>query len=376
MLTLIEGAEVFTPAPLGQQDLLVADGRIAWMGRGLTVPADWPLVRVDGRGRYLVPGLVDPLAHITGGGGEGGFAFRTRELAADEALAAGVTTLVAALGTDSLTRTPAQVLGKVREFRAAGVSAYMYTGSYHLPVKTLTGSVESDIMLIPEVLGVGEVAISDHRSSAPTHDELARLASEARVAGLLSGKSGVSFFHLGDGRGALAPLRALRDATDIPLRQLYPTHCNRNPWLFAEAIDWGRAGGWVDLTASSFPDLLDDGEQLAADALVGLLAAGVPWDRISFSSDANASLPRFDGEGRLIELRSGQIGSLWQQCIRACALGVPLASALAVVTANPARALGLTGKGSLGVGQDADLLLIDPETLAIERVMSGGQWRA
>ena len=376
MLTLIEGAEVFTPAPLGQQDLLVADGRIAWMGKGLTVPADWPLVRVDGRGRYLVPGLVDPLAHITGGGGEGGFAFRTRELAADEALAAGVTTLVAALGTDSLTRTPAQVLGKVREFRAAGVSAYMYTGSYHLPVKTLTGSVESDIMLIPEVLGVGEVAISDHRSSAPTHDELARLASEARVAGLLSGKSGVSFFHLGDGRGALAPLRALRDATDIPLRQLYPTHCNRNPWLFAEAIDWGRAGGWVDLTASSFPDLLDDGEQLAADALVGLLAAGVPWDRISFSSDANASLPRFDGEGRLIELRSGQIGSLWQQCIRACALGVPLASALAVVTANPARALGLTGKGSLGVGQDADLLLIDPETLAIERVMSGGQWRA
>ncbi|MBP0600972.1 beta-aspartyl-peptidase [Aeromonas sanarellii] len=376
MLTLIEGAEVFTPAPLGQQDLLVADGRIAWMGRGLTVPADWPLVRVDGRGRYLVPGLVDPLAHITGGGGEGGFAFRTRELAADEALAAGVTTLVAALGTDSLTRTPAQVLGKVREFRAAGVSAYMYTGSYHLPVKTLTGSVESDIMLIPEVLGVGEVAISDHRSSAPTHDELARLASEARVAGLLSGKSGVSFFHLGDGRGALAPLRALRDATDIPLRQLYPTHCNRNPWLFAEAIDWGRAGGWVDLTASSFPDLLDDGEQLAADALVGLLTAGVPWERISFSSDANASLPRFDGEGRLIELRSGQIGSLWQQCIRACALGVPLASALAVVTANPARALGLTGKGSLGVGQDADLLLIDPETLAIARVMSGGQWRA
>lgn len=376
MLTLIEGAEVFSPAPLGQQDLLVADGRIAWMGRGLTAPADWPLVRVDGRGRYLVPGLVDPLAHITGGGGEGGFAFRTRELAADEALAAGVTTLVAALGTDSLTRTPAQVLGKVREFRAAGVSAYMYTGSYHLPVKTLTGSVESDIMLIPEVLGVGEVAISDHRSSAPTHDELARLASEARVAGLLSGKSGVSFFHLGDGRGALAPLRALRDATDIPLRQLYPTHCNRNPWLFAEAIDWGRAGGWVDLTASSFPDLLDDGEQLAADALVGLLTAGVPWDRISFSSDANASLPRFDGEGRLIELRSGQIGSLWQQCTRACALGVPLASALAVVTANPARALGLTGKGSLGVGQDADLLLIDPETLAIERVMSGGQWRA
>lgn len=375
MLTLIEGAEIFSPTHLGQQDLLVADGRIAWMGKGLTVPVNWPLNRVDGRGSYLVPGLVDPLAHITGGGGEGGFAFRTPELAACEALKAGVTTLVAALGTDSLTRTPAQVLGKVREFRAAGVSAFMYTGSYHLPVKTLTGTVESDIILIPEVLGVGEVAISDHRSSAPTHHELARLASEARVAGLLAGKSGVSFFHIGDGKGALAPLRALRDETDIPLRQLYPTHCNRNPWLFAEAIEWGKAGGWVDLTTSSFPDLLEDGERLAADGLAELLAAGVPAERITFSSDANASLPRFDGEGRLIEMRCGQIASLWQQCVRATRLGVSLERALAAVTSNPAQALGLGSKGRIGVGQDADLLVIHARTFAIERVMSGGQWR-
>ncbi|MCE9849974.1 beta-aspartyl-peptidase [Aeromonas allosaccharophila] len=375
MLTLIEGAEIFSPTHLGQQDLLVADGRIAWMGKGLTVPANWPLNRVDGRGSYLVPGLVDPLAHITGGGGEGGFAFRTPELAACDALKAGVTTLVAALGTDSLTRTPAQVLGKVREFRAAGVSAFMYTGSYHLPVKTLTGTVESDIILIPEVLGVGEVAISDHRSSAPTHHELARLASEARVAGLLAGKSGVSFFHIGDGKGALALLRALRDETDIPLRQLYPTHCNRNPWLFAEAIEWGKAGGWVDLTTSSFPDLLEDGERLAADGLAELLAAGVPAERITFSSDANASLPRFDGEGRLIEMRCGQIASLWQQCVRATRLGVSLERALAAVTSNPAQALGLGSKGRIGVGQDADLLLIHARTFAIERVMSGGQWR-
>ncbi|MFQ2906687.1 beta-aspartyl-peptidase [Aeromonas allosaccharophila] len=375
MLTLIEGAEIFSPTHLGQQDLLVADGRIAWMGKGLTVPANWPLNRIDGRGSYLVPGLVDPLAHITGGGGEGGFAFRTPELAACEALKAGVTTLVAALGTDSLTRTPAQVLGKVREFRAAGVSAFMYTGSYHLPVKTLTGTVESDIILIPEVLGVGEVAISDHRSSAPTHHELARLASEARVAGLLAGKSGVSFFHIGDGKGALAPLRALRDETDIPLRQLYPTHCNRNPWLFAEAIEWGKAGGWVDLTTSSFPDLLEDGERLAADGLVELLAAGVPAERITFSSDANASLPRFDDEGRLIEMRCGQIASLWQQCMRATRLGVSLERALAAVTSNPAQALGLGSKGRIGVGQDADLLLVHARTFAIERVMSGGQWR-
>ncbi len=61
--------------------------------------------------------------------------------------------------------------------------------------------------------------------------------------------------------------------------------------------------------------------------------------------------------------------------MEACGKGVALAVALAVVTANPARALGLATKGMLAVGQDADLLLIDPDTLAIERVMSGGRWR-
>ena len=50
MLTLIEGAQIHSPAPRGQQDLLVADGRIAWMGKVMSVPADWPLMRVDGRG--------------------------------------------------------------------------------------------------------------------------------------------------------------------------------------------------------------------------------------------------------------------------------------------------------------------------------------
>ncbi len=173
----------------------------------------------------------------------------------------------------------------------------------------------------------------------------------------------------------MAPLRALRDETDIPLRQLYPTHCNRNPWLFAEAIEWGKAGGWVDLTTSSFPDLLEDGERLAADAFLELLAANVPADRITFSSDANASLPRFDGEGRLIEMRCGQIVSLWLQCVRATRLGVSLERALAAVTSNPAQALGLGSKGRIGVGQDADLLLVHDRTFAIERVMSGGLWR-
>ena len=58
--------------------------------------------------------------------------------------------------------------------------------------------------------GLGEVAISDHRSSQPTFDELARLASEVHVAGLISRKAGVMHLHLGDGERGLSLVRRRR----------------------------------------------------------------------------------------------------------------------------------------------------------------------
>ena len=52
-------------------------------------------------------------------------------------------------------------------------------------------------MLIPECIGIGEVAISDHRGTQPSVSDLARYASEARVGGMLSDKAGVTYCHLG-----------------------------------------------------------------------------------------------------------------------------------------------------------------------------------
>lgn len=374
-LTLIENARVFTPFPCEHSALLLAGSRIVWMGRDpgdIRLPC--PVERLDAAGRWLIPGLVDPLAHIIGGGGEGGFGFRTPELYADEAIRAGVTTLVAALGTDSITRNLPQLLGKVRELQAAGLSAYMYTGSYHLPAKTLSGSVEQDLMLLPDIIGVGEIAISDHRSSMPSHQVLAETVAQARVGGLLAGKQGVALFHLGDGREGLTPLRRLVEQTDLPRRQLYPTHCNRSRPLLQEAIAWGRDGGYIDFTTSTLPQLLDDGELDAAEALVLCLRQGVAPDRISFSSDANASLPRFDAEGRLLGLEAGRIDSIWQQAVLAMTReGLSPEQVLPVVTRNPADILGLNRKGRLAVGQDADLLLVDPDTLNIAATFAMGR---
>jgi len=53
---------------------------------------------------------------------------------------------------------------------------------------------------------------------------------------------------------------------------------------------------------------------------------------------------------------------------------VPLGTALQVVTASPARILKLRGKGQLVAGADADIVLLEPETLEIHAVIAKGRW--
>src|SRR4029077_9089015 len=116
------------------------------------------------------------------------------------------------------TRSVAGLVAAALAIREEGLSAWCWTGSYEVPPITLTGSVRSDIVFVDPILGVGEVAISDHRSSQPTLDELVRLAADCHVAGLMSGKAGVLHLHLGDGPRGLDLVRAVLDATELPAR--------------------------------------------------------------------------------------------------------------------------------------------------------------
>jgi beta-aspartyl-dipeptidase (metallo-type) len=319
---------------------------------------------------------VDSLVHISGGGGEGGFATRTAPLAPEQALAGGVTTLIGALGTDDVTRSHADLLACCRALAAKGLSAYALTGSYRVPVQTLTGSVRDDLVLVPDLIGVGEVAIADHRGSQPTAHELARIAADARVGGLLAGKRGTVLVHVGDSAEGLALLHQVCDAHSVPPGQFHPTHINRHRGLLAQAAAWTARGGSVDLTTSTSAELLDAGEVPAAQALAELLRAGVPVSQISLSSDGQASLPHFDANGRLLGLEVAQIGSLHAALVSAVRdQGLTLAQALPAFTATPAAIWGLAKKGRLEVGADADLLLLAPGSLALEAVFAGGQCR-
>jgi beta-aspartyl-dipeptidase (metallo-type) len=154
----------------------------------------------------IVPGFIDCHVHVTGGGGEAGFASRTPEAQLGELVNAGVTTFVGILGTDCVTRSTENLLAKTRGLAAGGLTGYCLLGGYQFPpVNDITGSLSRDIMLIPEAIGVGELAISDHRSSNPTVLELSRLAGDVRVAGMLANKAGTDEYS-GDSRRIISPV--------------------------------------------------------------------------------------------------------------------------------------------------------------------------
>ena len=374
-MLLLKNADIYAPAPMGRADILAAGGRILRIEPGIVLPSSYA-EEVDASGLVAVPGFIDGHVHMTGGGGEGGYATRTPELMLSDAVRGGVTTVVGCLGTDGVTRTPAGLLAKAKGLDEEGLSTFIYTGHYGVPVQTLTGSIERDLLLIDKVIGVGEVALSDHRSSQPTFEEFARLAAEARRGGILSGKAGVVNVHMGDGRRGLSLLRRIADETEIPITQFLPTHINRNPALFEEGIAYAKAGGLVDFTTSTVPAFLDQGEVTCSAGLRRMLDAGV---------DAGQHHLHVGRPGQPSGLRRARVGCGGLDIGRVTSLfaevrdavrdeGVPLATALQVITANPARILKLRGKGALASGADADIVLLDAASLEIDGVIARGRW--
>ncbi|MFC3701559.1 beta-aspartyl-peptidase [Reinekea marina] len=372
---LIRNANLYAPEPLGVQDILISHGRISAIAEAIELDTNLPIETLDAQGQLVCPGFVDSLTHITGGGGEGGFASRTPEMNLSHAIKGGVTTVTGALGTDAIFRSHEELVAKVKSLKEEGLSAYFYTGNYHFPVKTLTGSVQKDIMLIDECIGIGEIAIADHRGSQITWRELASVASQARVGGMCSNKAGIVLVHVGPGEDHLARLFEVAEHTDIPIKQFYPTHINRSAALLDQGIRFNKAGGVIDFTASSTPEILASGEVKCAHALKQALQSGADENRITFSTDGHASLPEFNSQGELVSLKVGAMTALHDELKDAVLIeNIELETALKTVTLNPAKVLKLPHKGQLRLGADADLLLLDAHSFEINSVMAMGQW--
>jgi beta-aspartyl-dipeptidase (metallo-type) len=258
------------------------------------------------------------------------------------------------------------LLAKAEALESEGISTYIYTGSYSIPTATLMGKPIKDITLIKKVIGVGEVAIADSRSPYPDASLIKELAYEAMVGGMLGGKAGVMHIHVGDGKDGLGPLFKLLEETDFPIHMFVPTHLNRNRKLFGQALEYGKNGGNVDLTAG---ESSENGVTIP-DAFTELLNSSVNIERITFSSDGNGSFP-YSGDSK-----GNGVGKIrWllddvKKCINE--KNIPFEQTIKAVTSNVAKILKLfPGKGTLQVGSFADILVLDA-SLNIRYLISGG----
>ena len=368
---LLLNADLYAPTATGHQHLLLGGGKVLWIGAQLpALPAALKVQVHDVAGMRLIPGLIDSHVHLTGGGGEAGAGTKVPPLPLSRFTRHGVTSVVGLLGTDDATRHPQELVAAVHGLRAEGLSAWCWTAGYHLPPVTLTGSVRGDIAAIECVIGV-KTAISDHRSSQPTLEELLRLASEAHVGGLMSGKAGIVHLHVGDGARGLELIRQALATSELPPRVFNPTHVNRRRALFDEAIALAKQGSHIDITA--FPVSADEDAWDAATAVTRYLESGAPPERVSVSSDGGGCLPTFDAEGRVVTMGVGDPGSLPETLAALAARGVPLETALAPFTTNPARLLRLPNKGHIAVGMDADLVVLDVHG-GVHDVICNGRW--
>lgn len=378
MISLIKKVEVYAPEYLGIKDILLIGDKIGAIEEEISI--DFGNVIevniIDGSNQILTPGFIDSHVHILGGGGEGSYKTRTPEIMLTDITRGGVTTVVGCLGTDGISRNMVSLLAKARGLEEEGITTFIYSGSYRIPVITITGEVMKDLMTIDKVIGVGEIAISDHRSSQATLEEFQKLAGDTRVGGMLSGKAGILNVHLGDGKRMLELIIKTIDETEIPLTQFLPTHVNRNHYLFEEAIKYAKAGGFIDLTTSSDPAYWDceDGEVKTSTALKLCLDQGVAEDRITFSSDGQGSLPIFNEKKEFIGLGVGKVTSLFKEVQEAVLNeNVPFEKAIKTITSNPASILKLKGKGRIEKGYDADLCLLNKSTLEINTVIAKGK---
>lgn len=381
MVTLIRGGEVYSPDPLGEKDILILGGQIGAISEpGAISISGLPVDEVNASRMNILPGFMDGHVHILGGGGEGGPSTRAPEITVEDITTSGVTTVIGCLGTDGTTRHMESLLAKANGLEIEGITTYIFSGSYQIPVVTLTGSVRTDIALIDKVIGAGEIAVSDHRSSQPTFEEFCRLAAECRVGGMLGGKAGILHCHLGDGERRLEMFFRLIDETEIPITQLIPTHCNRNRELLEESIQFIKRGGHIDLTADLDPDPPEEGNLSVATAIRLCREKNVPLTNITVSSDANGSLPVFNKEGTLIGLTIATQKSLltnFKYLVQEQILDTTEAARL--FSTNIADFYKLERKGEIKVGNDADLIFLDDKwdltgSIAMgQKMMWGGE---
>jgi N-acetylglucosamine-6-phosphate deacetylase len=339
---------------------------------------------VAAKGKTVVPGFVD--VHIHGAGGhdvmEG--TPEALEIVAATVVEHGTTSLVATTVTASEMETCRSVseiakfileagLSPARELSAEIVGIH-FEGPFisqarrgvHPAEYIAAPSPALLLRFLDEARGTGQIL-----TLAPELPGALELIAVARAAGLV-----VSLGHTD------ADLEQAQAAIAAGARHAAHVFNAMRPFSHRDSGVLGAVFTSPDVSA----ELIADGVHVDSTAIRMLLGLKSP-DRVILVSDGTSATGMPDGkyqlgtfavtvkegicrnsEGKL----AGSTLTLDRALRHMVALGVPLASALQMVTANPARQIGLgSRKGVLAAGADADLVFLDAD-LKISGVMTRG----
>lgn len=353
-LTLIKNVEIYTPDPIGKSCVLYCDSKIFEVGdidEKALLKTKLDVEIIDAKNDILIPGIIDPHAHLLGGSGENeGFSSQTPEISLTELTTAGITTVVGTLGADTKMKTMPGLLAKAKGLNDQGLSAYIYTGGYTVPPTTIMDNAKEDIMFIDEVIATGEIAIADERSNEPEPRDLSKVIVDSYLGGMLSNKAGVTHFHVGEGKRKLQCIfDTLEYAPEIKVEWIYPTHIERTEALIKKAVELARKGCFVDMDVS---------EGNLAKSLRIYFKNGGKADQLTISSDASIASPK-------------NIISEVRDCILHHRFS--LEKLLPLITRNTAKVLKLKTKGEIKKDFDASFVVLDKKNLQIRHVISKGK---
>lgn len=371
--TAIIGATILTArgeTVIDGGTLVFDNGRITAVGSQVPVPAGATVI--DGKGRILTPGIIAAasdlgIAEVTG-------VRETNDDSARQSAFSAALDLSTAVNPRSLHIAISRMAGVTRAAVLPDGGSSIFAGQGAVISLGVGGPtvVRARAMQYMEMGETGARIAGGSRPAAWA--QLANMLAEAQrlaanpagfdrgqVTGALAKRlDAEALAHVLDGRQALF-IHADR-ASDISevlkLKARYPAIRpvllgGREAWLVASDI--ARAG--VPVITHSLYDLPDDFESLAStrNNIGHLQAAGVivaigPLGGVGGTTPVN--LP-------------GYAGNAVAQASVPGGKGLTRGQALAAITANPARILGLADTGTLEVGKRADLVLWDGDPLEL-----------
>lgn len=373
---ILSNARVILPEGLRENlEVVVADGKISAVQPGSTTGA------IDLHGNYLAPGFVD--LHIHGAVG------RDTMEASPESFRA-ICDYHARGGTTSLllTTATAAIDGIVAVLRAARKSRanFPQIAGVHLegPFISRSRPGAQRIEFIRDPDGQSEMQLLEFADVIKRVTLAPELPGAIQLIDLLHERSiAISGGH------SDAWEEEARAAFEHGMRHVTHTF---NCMSSARRRGISRVGGLLEFALSEPEitcELIADGHHVAP-TLMKMLYRAKSADGICLVTDATAGAGLPKGTRFLLSGLECQVGdgvcvladgsalagsaSRMIDLVRTMvkAVGVPLHEAVTMATKNPARALGLTNKGSFEVGADADFVVLTPALEVIE-TFAGGQ---